>query len=165
MKLRSFRPLRAFATVLAGTVLLTGAACPADKIVAPEQSDPAGNYTLTLIDQGGASCAPATNAAGCTIQETGSSTVVVKSGAMTLQQNGTFTLTAAGTRDGANASLAGVTGTWAQANGVVSFTVPGLPLAIPAASSNGGSQLTFVVPGQAFGSARATLTVAFTKQP
>ena len=165
MKLRSFRPLRTLATVLTGTVLLTGAACPDDQIVAPEQSDPAGTYTLTLIDQGGASCAPATSAVGCTIQETGASTVVVRSGAMTLQPNGTFTLTAAGTRDGADAGLAGVAGSWAQANEVVSFTVPGLPLAIPAASSEGGSQLTFVVPGQAFGSARAALTVGFTKQP
>jgi len=166
MQLQSFRPLRAFATILVSGVLLTGAACPDDELIAPEQStSAAGSYTLSLIDQGGASCAPATSSTGgCTIQGTGSSVVVLKSGSMTLLPNGTFTFSANATRDGVSESVPGLAGTWTQSNGTVSFVIPGVPVAVPATSSNGGAQLSFFLPGQVFGSTQPTVTVSFTKQ-
>jgi len=165
MKLHSLRPFRAVATILVGSVLLTGAACPADELVAPSPTSAAGSYSLSLIDQSGASCAPATSATGgCTIQGTGESVVVVKSGSMALLPNGTFTFSATGTRDGAAERFEDIAGTWTEANGTVSFVVPGVPIPIPATSSGGGAQLLFVLPGQVFSSTQPMVTVAFAKQ-
>ena len=154
------RPLGAIAFAF---VTLQASSCPSSDEPTGSSSDMSGTYAFTQIVQGEDSCDPRVTA-GCTIQNTGENTIVVKTGTLALAANHSFSLTVTGTQNGtANEHLATLAGTWAETETGVRFTAVGVPLAINASRTSVNNQIVFVVPGQTFSSTQAGVTVVFTK--
>lgn len=158
---------RVVRTALAGGAVLTlmgASGCPTKDATSPEESSAAGAYTLASVDQSGTGCVLASSVEGCTIQNTGESTVVLEGGEMVLTPSGSFTLSVSGTKDGAAQDLGQIAGTWTEAGSVVNFTTPLVPLPIPAqwvTTTSGARQLVFTVPAQIFSAEHGTVMVVF----
>jgi hypothetical protein len=153
------RRARVIVAAAFATTALGAASCGDDAPTGARNTEAAGSYVLTTITQGGTSCA--VSPAGCTIENTGSDVVVVTDGSMSLLADGAFTLGATGVENDLGVEWE-VGGAWTQSGSVVSFTVPGLPAAIPAQSAAG--TLTFSVPGGLFSSAQQLVTVTFERE-
>lgn len=160
---RTGHVVRSLAALAVAFVTLQASNCPGADKATGSDSSAAGTYTLTSIIQGDASCDPRVGD-GCTIQNTGSTVVVVKSGTLTLSSDHSFGLNAAGTQNGnANDQLAVVAGTWTASGSSITFTTPASPVPVTASHSSQDNQIFFALPGQVFSSTQQAITVVFTK--
>lgn len=155
------RALRSVAVVAVAVPFLTAGSCT-DKVTGGNRN-PAGNYVLASIEQQGfAKCT--ISQGSCKIEHTGNDLIMVSSGALQLAANNSFVMSVSGSKNGAAQSVAGIAGTWAETQSGASFTVPGVPVAIPAtwASANADA-LVFVLPAQTFSASQGSVTVTFSK--
>lgn len=154
------RAVRSLALVAVAIPVLSANSC-ADKVTGG--NDASGAYTFASIEQqGSAKCT--ISSSGCTVQNTGNDVVVIKSGVLNLHSDNTFQMSATGTKNGTSQVIGAVAGTWAQTQSGVTFTVPGVPVPIPAGwTSANRDALAFVLPAQTFSATQGSATVTFNK--
>ncbi|MEJ7809149.1 MAG: hypothetical protein WKG32_01905 [Gemmatimonadaceae bacterium] len=136
--------------------------CGDDDGTGPQTQSAAGTYTLTSVTQGSSTCQVSGSATGCTINNTGANTIVVRSGTLALQQAGTFSFTASGTQNGTTQPFTPIAGSYTQTDTTVSFTIPTIPIPVSANFTNNNT-LSFNLPGLIFNSTQTTIGAVFTK--
>lgn len=124
----------------------------------------ADSYALVTIEEEGfAECT--IGATGCTLNGTGTDVIVVESGTLNLQENGSFTLTVSGTLNDVDEELGTAAGTWVRTSNGVTLNITGVPVPLTGTfTSSAEDELVFVIPGSLLDTSSATVTVVFDRQ-
>jgi hypothetical protein len=149
------------AAALALSLFVAGCDDDDDPTGPPSAAD---TYVLVSIEEDGfAECT--IGATGCTLNGSTTDVIVIESGTLNLQENGTWSLTVNGTRNDVDEELGTASGTWVRTSNGVTLTVTGVPVPLTGTfTSSAEDELVFVVPGTLFETTSATVTVTFDRQ-